>query len=183
MLLQMISRTIQHTDTSYARRILGEAGRRTTNQRALILDVLNSEPGHLDADDVYRLAKERDPRLSLSTVYRTLGLLKKLGQVDELHLAEEHHHYEAKGRSEHYHLICLGCGQVVEFASALAADLKDEQERESGFVVTGVHMDLTGYCVVCRAKGLDQQEPGDSGSGAHGQCPEREPRPAGWGLN
>lgn len=181
MLLQMISKTNLHTDTSYARRILGEAGRRTTNQRALILDVLNSEPGHLDADDVYRLAKERDPRLSLSTVYRTLGLLKKLGQVEELHLAEEHHHYEAKGGSEHYHLICLGCGKVVEFASALAAELRAEQERESGFVVSGVHMDLTGYCGECRARGIDQDS--EARAGTHDHEAGREARVTSWGMN
>ena len=163
----------------YARRILSEAGRRTTNQRALILDILNSEPGHLDADEVYRIAKERDPRLSLSTVYRTLGLLKRLGQVDELHLAEEHHHYEAKGGSEHYHLICLGCGRVVEFASALTDELKAEQQKESGYTVTGVHMDLTGYCRECRAKGFAEQAHGGEGAGPHDRGWGREAGPAG----
>lgn len=162
MLMQMISRMARHTDTTEARRILGGAGRRTTSQRALILDVLNSEGGHLGADDVYRLGKARDPRLSLSTVYRTLGLLRELGQIDEVHLAEDHHHYEARGESEHYHLICRSCGRVVEFTSALAAGLKAEQERESGFVVTGVQMDLMGYCGECRARGLAEDMP-DSG--------------------
>lgn len=144
------------TNIASARRILSEAGRRTTAQRTLILEVLRHNPGHLDADEVYRLAKERDPRLSLSTVYRTLSLLKKLGEVDELHLAEEHHHYEAKGQkgqAEHYHLICLGCGRVVEFVSALTAQLKAEQEAASGFVIAGVHVDLTGYCAACRSAG------------------------------
>ena len=84
-------------DKDAARRILAAAGRRTTAQRALILEVLRNSSGHLDADQVYRLARERDPHVSLSTVYRTLSLLRELGQVEELHLAEEHHHYEAKG--------------------------------------------------------------------------------------
>jgi Fe2+ or Zn2+ uptake regulation protein len=137
--------------TEPARTVLRTAGRRTTSQRALILDVLRHGPAHLDADEVYRRAKERDPRLSLSTVYRTLSLLKELGQVEEEHLAEEHHHYEAKGSGEHYHLICLGCGQVVEFTSALASQIKAEQETSSGYIVTGVHVDLTGYCSACRA--------------------------------
>jgi len=138
-------------DKDSARRILAAAGRRTTAQRALILEVLRNSSGHLDADQVYRLARERDPHVSLSTVYRTLSLFKKLGQVEELHLAEEHHHYETKDTGEHYHLICLGCGRVVEFQSDLTAALRSEQEASSGFVITGVHMDLTGYCAACQA--------------------------------
>lgn len=143
---------------STARRILAPAGRRTTNQRAVILEVLRRNVGHLDADEVYRLAKQQDPRLSLSTVYRTLSLLKQLGEVDELHLAEEHHHYEARGigASEHYHLVCLGCGHVVEFASDLTARLRDEQAAANGFSVTGVQIDLAGYCGACRAAGKDR---------------------------
>lgn len=143
---------------STARRILAPAGRRTTNQRAVILEVLRRNVGHLDADEVYRLAKEQDPRLSLSTVYRTLSLLKQLGEVDELHLAEEHHHYEARGigSSEHYHLVCLGCGHVVEFASEYTTQLRDEQALANGFSITGVHMDLAGYCGACRAAGKDR---------------------------
>ena len=143
---------------STARRILAPAGRRTTNQRAVILEVLRHNVGHLDADEVYRLAKQQDPRLSLSTVYRTLSLLKQLGEVDELHLAEEHHHYEARGigSSEHYHLVCLGCGHVVEFASDLTDKLRDEQATAKGFSITGVHIDLAGYCGACRAAGKDR---------------------------
>ena len=143
---------------STARRILAPAGRRTTNQRAVILEVLRHNVGHLDADEVYRLAKQQDPRLSLSTVYRTLSLLKQLGEVDELHLAEEHHHYEARaiGSSEHYHQVCLGCGHVVEFASDLTDKLSDEQATAKGFSITGVHIDLAGYCGACRAAGKDR---------------------------
>jgi Fur family ferric uptake transcriptional regulator len=143
---------------STARRILAPAGRRTTNQRAAILEVLRHNVGHLDADEVYRLAKQRDARLSLSTVYRTLSLLKQLGEVDELHLAEEHHHYEATGLGtfEHYHLVCLGCGHVVEFASDLTEALKAEQAVSNGFAVTGAHIDLAGFCGACRAAGRDR---------------------------
>jgi Fur family transcriptional regulator, ferric uptake regulator len=164
MRLHMISNKNDMLETQEARAILSGAGRRTTSQRALILDVLSSASGHLDADEVYRLAKERDPRLSLSTVYRTLGLLKQLGQVSEVHLSEEHHHYEVTPGSQHYHLVCMGCGRVVEFQSALADELRVEQERSSGFMVSVVSMDLKGYCPDCQARGLP--DPGPSAAGA-----------------
>ena len=62
---------------------------------------------------LYGLARRRDTRISLSTVYRTLPLLARHGLVDELRLAEEHHYYEPRtGRPEHYHLVCVACGDA-----------------------------------------------------------------------
>jgi Fe2+ or Zn2+ uptake regulation protein len=90
------------------------------------------------------------PRLSLSTVYRSLRLFKRLGLVDEHHLGEEHHHYELKGAAEHYHLLCLGCGKVIEFQCPVAERLKEDVGREHGFKVTGVEVNLEGYCSECR---------------------------------
>ena len=79
-----------------ARDALRAEGYRMTKQRDTLLDVIEHAEGHLDADGIYDLARKRDPRISLSTVYRTLNLLKHHDLVDELHLSEEHHHYEPK---------------------------------------------------------------------------------------
>ena len=130
------------------RKTLSSAGMRMTNQRALILDIIRR--GHLDADEVYRQAREKQPRLSLSTVYRTLRRLKELGLVEELHFAEAHHHYEVKPPAEHHHLVCLGCGKIVEFESSLSQEMKQEIARKQGFEVTGVEVHMTGYCSKCR---------------------------------
>ena len=91
-----------------SRAALNMAGTRVTNQRALILGILQKQ-GHLDADEIYRQARRKQPRLSLSTVYRNLRTLKGLGLVEELHFDDSHHHYEARPSAEHHHLVCLGC--------------------------------------------------------------------------
>src|SRR5437764_7485389 len=93
-----------------ARDALRSEGRRMTQQRDVLLDVIETAGAHLDADGLYQLARQRDNRISLSTVYRTLALLKQHNLVDELHLSEEHHHYEAKSARQHYHLLCTECG-------------------------------------------------------------------------
>jgi len=129
---------------------LNAAGLRVTNQRTLILDIIRQ--GHLDADEVYRQAREKHPRLSLSTVYRTLQKLKELGLVDELHFDEAHHHYEVKPPVEHHHLVCLGCGRVVEFECPLTQKMKDNIARVKGFEVTGVEVQMAGYCSKCRQR-------------------------------
>jgi Fur family ferric uptake transcriptional regulator len=131
---------------------LRSAGFRLTSQRALILEIINQGSGHLDADEVYRLARERQPSISLSTVYRNLQALKKLGLVKELHFDESHHHYEAKPAAEHHHLVCLGCGKIVEFGCQLSSQLRQEIAREKGFEVTSVEVHMTGYCPECRRK-------------------------------
>jgi len=130
------------------RRALNTTGLRVTNQRALILEVIRQ--GHLDADEVYRQARKRQPRLSLSTVYRTLRMFKKLGLVEELHFDEAHHHYEVKPSSEHQHLLCLGCGKVVEFKCPLSPKMTEDIAQEKGFEITGIEIRMTGYCLKCR---------------------------------
>ena len=132
------------------RKALNVTGLRATSQRALILEIIRHGQGHLDADEIYRQARDKQPRLSLSTVYRTLQVLKKLGLVEELHFDETHHHYEVKPSSEHHHLVCLGCGKVVEFKCPLSPRMKVNIAREKGFEITGTEIRMTGYCSKCR---------------------------------
>jgi len=130
---------------------------RITSQRRLLLDLLNQSEGHLDADELYRLAKEREPRISLSTVYRNLSLVKELGLVEERHFADEHHHYEVKGKREHYHLVCLNCGKVVEFQSPLAERMKEAISKRTGFEILDGDIRLEGYCERCCRERVDEK--------------------------
>ena len=125
------------------------AGMRWTSQRETLMDVIDSADGHQDADDIYRLARERDPRISLSTVYRLLGVLKRQGLVSELHLAEEHHHYEPTTTDEHFHLVCTSCGAVIEFGGGTLDPLRSEIQKQYGFVVDGIELDISGRCSTC----------------------------------
>ena len=132
------------------RKLLNTAGLRNTAQRALIMDVIRHGQGHLDADEVYRQAKRKQPRLSLSTVYRTLQKLKGLGVIEELHFTEQHHHYEIKPRTHHHHLECLGCGKIIEFKYPLAELVKKEVRTAKDFEITGSEVRMTGYCADCQ---------------------------------
>jgi len=132
------------------RRTFNTAGLRVTSQRALVLEVIRKGKGHLDADEIYRRAREKEPRLSLSTVYRNLQTLKKLGLVEEVHFDEEHHHYEVKPSTEHHHLVCLGCGRIIEFEYPLARLVKRNVVKARDFDITGSEVRMTGYCPQCR---------------------------------
>ncbi len=133
---------------------LHDAGTRVTSQRALILEIIQHGQGHLDVDEIHRRAHDRQPRLSLSTVYRTIQVLKKLGLVEEVHIDATRHHYEAKQATDHYHLVCLGCGRVIEFSYPLVRQIKKSVTEAKGFDIVNDELRATGYCPKCRAKSV-----------------------------
>ena len=122
----------------------------STRQRRLLLDLLRMSTEHLDAKKLYRKAVERDPKISLATVYRNLRLFKELGLIEERHLDEIHCFYEIKGNDEHYHMICSGCGNVAEFHSSHVRELVEEVRDNSNFDVTKAVLYLEGYCSKCQ---------------------------------
>ena len=139
--------TVKKQILERSRRLLDKTGIRITNQRALIMDIIRQ--GHMEADEVYRQARKKQPRLSLSTVYRTLQKLKEVGLIEELHFDENHHHYEIKQPGGHHHLVCLGCGRILEFECPLSEKMKEDVSRQKDFEVTGIEVHMTGYCSDC----------------------------------
>ena len=127
-------------------------GRSVTTQRRLILELIRSAKGHLDADELFRRAKEQEPRISLATVYRNLKLFKELGLIAESNLGEAHSHYEIRGTVEHHHLVCLGCGLVVEFDNPLIAKAKAKIQQQKGFDIVSAQLKMEGYCPKCKRK-------------------------------
>jgi Fe2+ or Zn2+ uptake regulation protein len=131
-------------------RALRSAGRRLTPQRRLILQVLEESNGHPDADALYDQVKTRDPNVSLATVYRTLAVLREIGLVEEHRLGQDHGHYEAVHQEPHYHFTCLRCGKVIEFGTALVAQIEQELYEREGVRATSTHLHVNGYCAQCR---------------------------------
>jgi len=128
-------------------------GLRATRQRQLVLDVLQHNPGHLDAEAIHDQVKILDPRISLATVYRTLALLKRLGLVAEHSLGEDHGHFEAAPTAPHYHFTCLQCKRVIEFEAPAVKEIVRELAEQDGLQVTETHLTLSGYCRDCRPTG------------------------------
>lgn len=134
-----------------SRQILNSSSQRITGQRALLLDLIRQSYGHLDADELYRKARQKQRRLSLSTVYRNLQLFKKLGLIDEHHFTEEHHHYEVKPASEHQHLLCLNCGKIVEIDLPLSQQFRNDIGKQYNFEITEFEVHMSGLCSNCNS--------------------------------
>lgn len=135
-----------------AKRTLRAEGRRITPQRELLLEIIEQMGGHLDAEEIFILAKKRDPHLSLSTVYRTLSVLKEMGLVGHHYHGRDHNreYFESGTGPEHYHFTCIGCGQVIEFSTPLIERLREDLRREHGVEIHYASLCFEGYCASCR---------------------------------
>jgi Fur family transcriptional regulator, ferric uptake regulator len=133
---------------------LKERGVRMTRQRRILLDLLDRSGRHLDAENLYKLAKEKDPKLNRVTVYRTLKLLKKGGLIDELdlmHFEGDQHYYESRLKQQHANVICLRCGKVEEFFGELLQKMRRQVETNLGFEIVNVRTEMGGYCPDCQS--------------------------------
>ena len=141
---------------------LKEKGVRLTRQRELLLEIIDRSGEHLDAERLYLLAKEKDPKLNRVTVYRTLKLLKQGGLVDELdlmHYGGDQHYYETRMKQEHAHVVCLRCGKVEEFFGEPLQRLRRQIESHFGFQILLARTEIGGYCSHCqslRAREMEQ---------------------------
>ena len=132
---------------------------RLTRQRQILLDLIDKTGEHLDAERLYQLAREQDPKLNRVTVYRTLKLLKEEGLVDELdlmHQAGEQHFYETRQKQEHAHIICLTCGKVEEYFGEPLRKLRREIESTFGFQIVLTRTEVGGYCPHCQARRAEE---------------------------
>jgi len=130
-------------------------GHPLTSQRRLLMELLLDTKGHIDAKELYRRASAVDESIGLATVYRSLNLFKEVGLVDEMRLGNFRCYYEIKQSPEHQHLVCLGCGKVIEFQNPHFKQLIEAIRQEQGFKITKAELYLEGYCPECDEEGKD----------------------------
>jgi Fur family transcriptional regulator, ferric uptake regulator len=137
-----------------AQGLLRARGKRITQQRALLLQIIQESEEHLDAEELYRRAKRRDPHINLATVYRTRNLLKESGLVQPTYLAHAHQReqFESSPAVEHYHFACLRCAKMIEFESPRVDQICGEVKHEFGVEVIRGWLWLEGYCADCKGK-------------------------------
>jgi len=131
------------------RKYLAQNGLRCTVERLAILRTVWEHLGHPSAEEIARKLSEGPLYVSRATVYRTLDLLVETGLLTCSSLGEGHRHYEV-GAEHHDHLICRGCGRVIEIRSSELERLQDRICRENDFENVSHSLEITGYCGRCR---------------------------------
>ncbi|MBW6417689.1 Fur family transcriptional regulator [Celeribacter sp. PS-C1] len=119
-------------------------GLRLTEQRRVIASVLEEAADHPDVEELYARASEKDPKISLATVYRTVKLFEERGILDKLEFGDGRARYEAADRAHHDHLIDMETGQVIEFVDPEIEALQEKIAERLGFDLKGHRLELFG---------------------------------------
>ncbi len=135
---------------------LRSRGYRLTPQRQLVLDAVR-ELGHGTPDDIAGAVQAKSPSVNLSTVYRTLDLLEEVGLVTHTHLGHGAPTYHPADESDHVHLVCTACGDIIAVPEAAVEQLVGSLRDLNGFEVDVTHMAMHGRCAGC-AGSTDEQE-------------------------
>ena len=123
---------------------LEEKGLRLTDQRRVIAEVLSESTDHPDVEELYARAAERDGRISLATVYRTVKLFEEAGLLDKLEFGDGRARYEDAERAHHDHLIDIQTGEVIEFVDPEIEALQEKIARRLGYRLKGHRLELYG---------------------------------------
>ena len=123
---------------------------RITPQRLAVLKILAKSEGHPSVEDIFKQVKPNFPTTSLATIYKTVNLLKEIGEVVELDFSEEGNRYDGNKPFPHPHLICTKCKTVMDPDMATIEDLSKELARKTGYEILNHRLDFFGVCPRCQ---------------------------------
>ena len=123
---------------------------RITPQRLAVLKILAKSQGHPSVEDIFKQVKPNFPTTSLATIYKTVNLLKEIGEVVELDFSEESNRYDGNKPYPHPHLICTKCKTIMDPDMATFEDLSKELARKTGYEILNHRLDFFGICPRCQ---------------------------------
>ena len=129
---------------------LKERGQRITPQRLAILRILASSEGHPSVDEIYNAVVKDFPTTSLATVYKTITLLKELGEVLELEFSQGSNRYDGSKPFPHPHVVCTRCKSIVDPDLESLSAMTAEVSEQTGFKVVNHRLDFYGLCPECQ---------------------------------
>ncbi len=122
---------------------------KNSNQRNLILDIVNNSHNHPTADIVYAIAKDSMPNISLGTVYRNLNLLVELGQIKKIAIYNGQDRFD-KTITHHHHLVCIKCGRTFDILLEDKDELCNVIEKSTGHTIITNDLVFKGICKDCK---------------------------------
>ncbi len=144
---------------------LNAKGWRLTAQREVILNLFHALPqgNHLTAEDLHEILLQRGEQASISTIYRTVKLMTRMGILRELELAEGQKCYEMNSASphHHHHLVCVQCGRTVEFENDSVFKQGLKQAQKEGMQVLDCQLTIYTICPEALRLGWPAGVPGE----------------------
>jgi Fur family ferric uptake transcriptional regulator len=128
---------------------LTEKGYRLTPQRLMIVSAIENSEAHISAEEIYAQVVAKYLHVNISTVYRTLELLKELGLVTETNFGEGRVRYHPAGKGHHHHLVCTECGKVIDLDESMLSSLQGMLLGKYKFSADLKHLAIFGRCAKC----------------------------------
>jgi Fur family peroxide stress response transcriptional regulator len=129
---------------------LRERGCRLTPQRRAVLTILIEDRDHPSVEQIYDQVKQDFPMTSLATVYKTVALLKEMGEVREIESGQGRNRYDGYDPSLHPHLICVECKRIVDLDLPALSELAETVAQQMGYQVLRHRFDFFGICPQCQ---------------------------------
>lgn len=131
---------------------LRERNFRITPQRVAILKIFLQSDEHPSVERVYEQVRVNFPTTSLATVYKTVSLLKEIGEILEIGFADGGNRYDGNKPYPHPHLICTGCRTITDPEVSLLDRMSVEVEQNSGYRILSHQVEFFGLCPACQQK-------------------------------
>jgi Fur family transcriptional regulator, ferric uptake regulator len=129
------------------RAFLKQKGLHESKVRDSIVDTFLATNEHVSLETLLEKVRKKSPNVGFATVYRTMKLLVEAGLAHERDFGARASLYEvAQDREHHDHLVCEGCGTVVEFVNAQIEDQQEKVARKHGFTLRRHRHELFGLC-------------------------------------
>jgi len=129
---------------------LRKEGFRITPQRVAIVNYVMNTDEHPSAEHVHKVVQRKYPMVSLSTVYKTLDLLREKRLINEIEVNGELRFDPNTG--EHVNLVCLNCGMIVDSSEDELVQIQNKIAKKAKYLIIRGSLDLFGYCANCRSK-------------------------------
>ena len=124
---------------------------RSTKQRQVILEEIKKVYSHPTADEVHALVRKTLPKISLGTIYRNLEFLAGQNQILRLDWAGSQRRYDGN-TADHFHLRCVGCGQVNDLLIDLPQEMEKKVALETNYALLSCRLEFVGLCPGCKTK-------------------------------
>ena len=125
-------------------------GYRITPQREMIIQTVAHSSSHMTAEEIFAEVQTRTKALNLATIYRTLDMLIDEGLVTGINLGEGKIVYATVNHGPHIHLVCRGCGHIMDADPQILVPLKKQLQNDHNFVADLNHVSIFGSCAQCR---------------------------------
>jgi Fur family ferric uptake transcriptional regulator len=128
-------------------------GMKSSDKRALIVRYFIKEDRHFTVEQLYDAIKKINPRISYSTVYRTLKVLVDCGLAAVHHFGKDEASFEPIHKEEHHdHLVCIKCGRIIEFTHEGIEKFQRDVAKRHKFLVSSHELQIFGLCKSCQQK-------------------------------